>query len=162
MYSTCDFQLLMHITCLCIIIIIQVFLSCNGSVFLTHCLSWTPPSFLSPLLRTFSIPLPDTHLCLRTHCLALGLKGARVLISRLESLISLVNSQMYVIVNTQHTCTVYYYIGQIYEFRLDCNILSVYRKLENFVIICVLNVCVKFIFVIGAHLMSIITGYIIV
>ena len=64
------------------------------SIFLTHAPSWSLPTSLITLFRSFSFPLPDHHIILRSYCLSLGLKGSKILIHRLETLLTLIADQM--------------------------------------------------------------------
>lgn len=47
---------------------------------------WTPPPSLSPLLRTFSFPLPDPTVVVKAHCTALGFKSPKALANKLITL----------------------------------------------------------------------------
>lgn len=66
------------------------------AIFLTHAPSWSLPTSLTTIFRSFSFPFPDHHILLRSYCLALGLKGSKVLIHRLETLLTLIENQLYV------------------------------------------------------------------
>ena len=72
------------------------------AIFLTHAPSWSLPTSLTTIFRSFSFPFPDHHILLRSYCLALGLKGSKVLIHRLETLLTLIENQLYVINNNYY------------------------------------------------------------
>ena len=76
------------------------------AIFLTHAPSWSLPTSLTTIFRSFSFPFPDHHILLRSYCLALGLKGSKVLIHRLETLLTLIENQLYVNNNNN-----YYYFS---------------------------------------------------
>ncbi len=55
---------------------------------------WPPPHSMGPLLRTFSLPVPDPTLVVRAHCTALGLKAPKALANKLINLQTSANQQL--------------------------------------------------------------------